>query len=302
MNSVLIISLLVLSHVISDFYFQNEQMSKDKEESKVTMLKHTFHFAIIGLALTIIFSCWRLSLIILLLSASHFIFDSLKVRLVKKYNQLPKLFYFIIDQLLHIIAILSVYPFIETVVINPWSSRIIAYLSVKYPLLENLTYSKLTYYILASAFFLFLTNGGTIITKLFLELPPYLANKQTNDGADPIAPSAMSSSQEAAATRPEIQVIEEASHGNENVEQKNQLYKYGEVIGVLERIIIFLLIISGHYEGITFVIAAKSIARFKQFSEDNFSDYYLVGTLASSLTAIIGAELFLMICKSFNIA
>lgn len=301
MNSVLIMSLLVLAHVISDFYFQNEQIAKDKEKSKSTMLKHVFHFVITGFALTIIFFCWNLSLVILSLSVSHFILDSLKVRLVKKYEQLPKLFYFIIDQVLHIIVVLSAYPFIKNIVINSLSSRIISHLSIKYPLIENLTYSNLTYYILASAFFLFLINGGTIITKFSLELPTYLANKQTNAGADPITHSTMHVSQEAAAAEPENQISEEASHGNENAEQKSQLYKYGEVIGVLERIIIFLLIVSGHYEGITFVIAAKSIARFKQFNEDNFSDYYLVGTLASSLTAIVGGELFLMLCKSFNL-
>jgi len=37
-----------------------------------------------------------------------------------------------------------------------------------------------------------------------------------------------------------------------------------------------------------FVIAAQSIARFKELDEKGFADYYLIGTLASVLVALIG--------------
>ncbi|MHB1394207.1 MAG: DUF3307 domain-containing protein [Clostridia bacterium] len=283
MYSELIITLLVLSHVLSHFYFQNEQIAKDKEKSKRVLIKHTLHFAISAFALTITFFSWELSIVIVMLSVLHPILDSMKIQLNKKYKQLSKLFYFIIDQILHILVILFIYPFIANIVIPPWSSSAITYLSVKYPLLNSVTYNNLTYCILASAFILFLANGGTIITKLFLELPSFLANRQINVKSSPIIHSELPSGQEIAAVKAE--------------DPDSQMYRYGEVIGILERVTMFLLITSGHYEGITFVIAAKSIARFKQFEKHDFSDYYLVGTLASSLIAIIGGELFLIICN-----
>ena len=56
----------------------------------------------------------------------------------------------------------------------------------------------------------------------------------------------------------------------------------GEIIGVLERLLIYLLILGGG--GLTtvgFVVAAKSAARFPQFKDPAFAEYFLIGSLAS---------------------
>lgn len=56
----------------------------------------------------------------------------------------------------------------------------------------------------------------------------------------------------------------------------------GRLIGLLERGIIFLLIIAGHPAGIGFLIAAKSVLRFETTSKDQRAgEYVIVGTLAS---------------------
>lgn len=69
----------------------------------------------------------------------------------------------------------------------------------------------------------------------------------------------------------------------------------GRIIGILERVIIVFLTAQGQYSAIAFVIAAKSIARFKRFEEDpSFAETYLVGTLASVSAAIMGTVLFLV--------
>lgn len=69
----------------------------------------------------------------------------------------------------------------------------------------------------------------------------------------------------------------------------------GRIIGILERIIVVFLTALGQYPAIAFVIAAKSIARFKRFEEDpSFAETYLVGTLASVSAAMIGTALFLV--------
>ncbi|MDR2586713.1 MAG: DUF3307 domain-containing protein [Coriobacteriales bacterium] len=64
----------------------------------------------------------------------------------------------------------------------------------------------------------------------------------------------------------------------------------GRYIGILERLIVLILALYGQYSAIAFVFAAKSIARFKKIeNEPAFAEYYLMGTLFSALTAILGA-------------
>lgn len=56
----------------------------------------------------------------------------------------------------------------------------------------------------------------------------------------------------------------------------------GRLIGLLERGIIFLLILVGQPAGIGFLIAAKSVLRFETTSKDQRAgEYVIVGTLAS---------------------
>ena len=60
----------------------------------------------------------------------------------------------------------------------------------------------------------------------------------------------------------------------------------GRTIGILERVILLTLVIVGQWGALGFVIAAKSIARFKDLDKRDFSERYLIGTLASVLVAI----------------
>ncbi len=55
----------------------------------------------------------------------------------------------------------------------------------------------------------------------------------------------------------------------------------GEVIGLLERYVVFLLVAGGALSGVAFVVAAKSAARFPQFKTPEFAEYFLIGTLSS---------------------
>lgn len=56
----------------------------------------------------------------------------------------------------------------------------------------------------------------------------------------------------------------------------------GRVIGLMERGLIFLMVMIGEPSGIGFLIAAKSILRFDTVSRDQkMSEYVIIGTLAS---------------------
>ncbi len=61
----------------------------------------------------------------------------------------------------------------------------------------------------------------------------------------------------------------------------------GRIIGILERLIIFFFVIVGQFAAVGFVIAAKSIVRYRELEDRNFAEYVLIGTLLSSLLAIL---------------
>jgi hypothetical protein len=71
---------------------------------------------------------------------------------------------------------------------------------------------------------------------------------------------------------------------NDHPEQS--LSNAGKWIGILERLIIFFLVLVGQYEAIGLLIAAKSIIRLKD-GEQKMSEYVLVGTLISVSVAIL---------------
>lgn len=65
----------------------------------------------------------------------------------------------------------------------------------------------------------------------------------------------------------------------------------GYLIGVLERGLVAFLILAGQLGAVGFVVAAKSLARFKQLEDKDFAENYLVGTMLSFLFAMVCAGL-----------
>lgn len=60
------------------------------------------------------------------------------------------------------------------------------------------------------------------------------------------------------------------------------------IIGVLERLCILTLVILNQYTAISFIIAAKSLARLNYLIGDkDFAEKYLIGTLLSIMIAIL---------------
>jgi len=61
----------------------------------------------------------------------------------------------------------------------------------------------------------------------------------------------------------------------------------GRTIGALERALALTLVLLGEYAAIGWIIAAKSLARFKALEDREFAEYFLIGTLASFLLALV---------------
>ncbi|MBL4939508.1 MAG: DUF3307 domain-containing protein, partial [Lutibacter sp.] len=75
---------------------------------------------------------------------------------------------------------------------------------------------------------------------------------------------------------------------NENSKEKS-LIDAGQYIGILERVLIFVFIISNSWEAIGFLLAAKSVFRFGDLSKSDdrkLTEYILIGTLLSFGLAI----------------
>jgi hypothetical protein len=62
--------------------------------------------------------------------------------------------------------------------------------------------------------------------------------------------------------------------------------RVGATIGILERLLIVTFVLTGSQAAIGFVVAAKTLARFRQLDDRNFAEYYLLGTLASVAVAL----------------
>ena len=64
----------------------------------------------------------------------------------------------------------------------------------------------------------------------------------------------------------------------------------GNYIGILERLFVFCFIMTGHFEAIGFLLAAKSIFRFgdlKEAKDRKLTEYVLIGTLLSFGIALL---------------
>ena len=83
--------------------------------------------------------------------------------------------------------------------------------------------------------------------------------------------------------------ISELTKNNESLEDA------GKYIGILERILVFIFIVSGHWEAVGFLITAKSVFRFGDLKESKhrqLTEYILIGTLISFSIAIFTGLVF----------
>lgn len=73
------------------------------------------------------------------------------------------------------------------------------------------------------------------------------------------------------------------------IEEDESLNNAGKYIGILERLLVYIFIVTNHWEGVGFLIAAKSIFRFSDLTQSKdrkLTEYILIGTLLSFGIAI----------------
>jgi len=72
-------------------------------------------------------------------------------------------------------------------------------------------------------------------------------------------------------------------------------FSRGRTIGILERLLVLTLILAQQWGSIGLILAAKSIARFKDLESREFSEYYLIGTLLSLAIATASGVAILLL-------
>ncbi|MGC9322523.1 MAG: DUF3307 domain-containing protein, partial [Kosmotogaceae bacterium] len=187
------------------------------------------------------------------LSLFHILLDVFKSSIESKRGSATRFSMFIIDQLLHLMLIVFLVP-ISSFTIARSFSALIVWIDFHTGLdLAVLPVSKMLSVLIVYLYVLF--AGAVFIRKLF-----DLIYKNQPDYLERIVGN---------------------SSSLDNV-------RTGRAIGIFERLLVLTLYLTGNVASITIVIAAKSLARFKNFDNKDFAEYYLIGTLASVMIAIIG--------------
>jgi len=79
-------------------------------------------------------------------------------------------------------------------------------------------------------------------------------------------------------------------HQSSTAAEQLSLESAGKLIGMLERVLVFVFIYMGRWEGVGFLLAAKSVFRFGDLKDAHsmkLTEYVLIGTLLSFGIAIV---------------
>lgn len=238
--------LILLGHIIGDFYVQTDKMAEKKKKSIKYMLIHCLIYAIVmGVCFYILsgnVGC------ILMISGfvflSHLIIDLLKSECDRKTVKYEYMI-FLVDQIIHIMVLLLGSYIVE----QRFSFQ------MENELMINGIKMNMRNCVVVALTALVCWKPAAIFISLVFKMIP-----ETIEQANQIM--------------------------NVKGKIENEGAKIGSWIGILEREIILMLGLMGQFSAIGFVLTAKSLARFKQLENKSFAEKYLVGTLLSALIAI----------------
>ncbi|NGY38780.1 DUF3307 domain-containing protein [Flavobacterium sp. XN-5] len=226
--------MLVLTHLVGDFFLQPTSWVKDKKKNKIKS-KYLYLHLLVHFVLLLLITKFNKEYLFALfvIVGSHFTIDCAKLYLQKKKTLKT---WFFIDQILHLSVIAAVvrnyYPY-----------------EIDFEILYS-TQSLALFTALITV-----TYVSAIVLKLLL-----------SKWSDQIAKN--------------------------NSDDTNNAGKY---IGILERLFIFFFVVINFWEGIGFLLAAKSIFRFgdlKESKDVKLTEYILIGTLLSFGLGILCAMAF----------
>lgn len=274
----MLILCLILAHLIADFYLQTDDMVKDKQKNIRKHITHHFFMTALILGCFMIFHFKPVNILpnyvfsLVFIVVSHFIIDLFKIKLldtikISNEENLKRLGFFLLDQLCHLaMIILTCHLF----------------LNIRFTKILELFEGDSKLGSLNAALFIVIiailttSVSGHAIRILLGSIPNQLLSFEGRYAfkADQL--------EEDFTNKRKMGLTEEYHY---TIFSKHDLSR-GKIIGYIERLLVVVLTFYSAYPAIGFIVAAKSIARFKQMDDRNWAEYFLLGTLTSMFIGI----------------
>lgn len=280
----MIILALLLAHLIADFWLQTDEMVRDKMKC---LKKHSFHHMLTtGIALLIV---WILHygfkhiifyyiLPLLFILTTHILIDFLKIKLVDsikktKTDNMKRLGFFLMDQVLHVVIILIACILFFKIEPLKIAENLLNLFGANSLDPVNIVLFMIIVFILATSV------SGHIVKYIVGSLPSELVNFE---GELTLSNKMMNANE-----KMQLQTKNSFKEKYHYFTYSSPLHSRGKLIGYIERLLVISLTVIGAYPSIAFIIAAKSIARFKQLDDRNWAEYFLLGTLSSIFLGLV---------------
>ena len=284
--------LLMIGHLIGDFYLQTKKMADEKRAAEKSTFLHALgvHSLLYVAAMYAVLvittgSFTRAFIPVIIAGLTHAMVDYLKIRTEKRLLRFNKHEWitFSLDQLVHISILYGIDSIYNIPANFTWLPDSLEVYIMQYPKLLLIFIAVLVCGKPAAIW----------ISILFKRIPHTIeeASKQVNDTANTYFLDDEDDNDE---TYPAYSALDKRMQEKLHVqelyarkEQQEEESRIGSWIGILEREIMLLLALMGQYGAIGFVLTAKSLARFKQLENKAFAEKYLLGTLLSSGIALL---------------
>jgi len=270
-SSVAVVLMLILAHLAGDFVLQSDGMVAAKQAGRLR--PHVAHMIVHAALAYICAGLWTLWVLPFVIGLTHGMIDSIKEAAVRgiearagEMSRFRRAIVFLTDQVLHLIIIVTATVWLIDPAASPaWIDWFGPDATGAAILLMGLIIT---------------TWGGAGAVGFGTE--PYLAYLKAEVRRERGASTA------SAATSPG------SAAGSDSAPVRRGFPKGGRTIGLLERALVFLFVITGNMTGVGFLVAAKSVFRFGEIKEPTQrkeAEYILIGTLMSFTWAIFTARL-----------
>lgn len=240
--------IFLFAHILGDFYFQTKDLAENKNKAVIKLVQHIGIYYLVSLIAVIPVFSIEMLLAISILSLGHGMIDFIKyLHLSKKIHRRKSSDE---ERTIYLIDqgvhLACIAGAAYVMALNRIPIIPVAFLNQFFTVIHLDKVKTLSW----------------IIMLLFIFKPANISIKKLLSGYKP---------------------SNEESEKKEEQDEK----KAGGFIGALERLIILFLLSINQFSAIGLVLTAKSVARYSKITEDkNFAEYYLLGTLLSTVLVI----------------